>query len=225
MPSDVFPQTLSTWIRDRLLDGSGGGRREVDRHVMEVYAFPLRVYFLGTRDRALGEPDEVIQGFFADRLARPEFFAQWQASGLPLRRWLMNALNFYLKELRRQNQRGHPGGEADTSEPEAPGADPAAEVDRAFVVSMVRAALRNVQRDCDLNGLGPHWTSFFEHFSLDRAYADIGKDLGVDAARAMVMARTVRHRFQAELRRMLSIDGPHGEIDQTILSFVEVGRS
>lgn len=218
---DVFPQTLSTWIRDRLTDGSGGGRREVDRHVMDVYAFPLRVYYLGTRDRNIGEPDEVIQGFFADRLARPEFFAQWQSSGLPLRRWLLNALNFYLKELRRQNQRGHPSGEEAKVEPGTSSGDPEREAERAFVTSMVRAALRNVQRDCDMNALQPHWTSFYEHFYLDRPYADIGKDLGVDAARAMVMARTVRMRFQAELRRMLSIDGPEGEIDQTILSMLQ----
>ncbi len=220
MPADVFPQTLSTWIRDRLLQG-GGGRRDVDRHVMEVYAWPLRVYYLGTRDHSLGEPDEVIQGFFADRLARPEFFAQWQSSGFALRRWLLNAFNFYLKELRRQNHRGHPPGQAVESEPSSSREDPGVEVERAFVVSMVRSALRNVQRDCELQGLQPHWTSFYEHFYLDRPYADVGRDLNVDAARAMVMARTVRNKFQAELRRMLSIDGPDGEIDQVILGILE----
>ena len=48
--SQVFPQTISTWIGMRMGEGSQG-RDELNRHVMSVYAFPLRVYFLGTRDR------------------------------------------------------------------------------------------------------------------------------------------------------------------------------
>jgi hypothetical protein len=219
MPSDVFPKTLSTWIRDRLAGGAGG-RREVDRHVMEVYAFPLRVYFLGGRDRTLGEPDEVIQGFFADRLARADFFAQWQSSGLPLRRWLMNALNFYLKELRRANQRGAAKGDSDMDDPGTDSGDPSADIERAFIISIVRTALRNVQRECEAHGQLRHWTSFYEHFYLDRPYADVGQDLGVDAARAMVMARTVRHKFQTEVRRMMTIDGAEAEVDQAILSLL-----
>lgn len=219
MPPDVFPPTLSTWIRDRLMVGPGG-RREVDRHVMEIYAFPLRVYFLGGRDRTLGEPDEVIQGFFADRLSRAEFFAQWQSSGMPLRRWMMNALNFYLKELRRANQRGAATSDVDTDDPGTSSGDPNADVERAFVISLVRTSLRNIQRQCETDGQLPHWTSFYEHFYLDRSYADIGLDLGVDAARAMVMARTVRHKFQAELRRMMTIDAAEAEVDQAILSLL-----
>jgi hypothetical protein len=220
MPADVFPQTLTTWIRDRL-QGGAGGRREVDRHVMEVYAFPLRVYFLGGRDRTLGEPDEVIQGFFADRLARTEFFAQWQSSGLPLRRWLMNALNFYLKELRRAGNRGAASGESQAEDVGTFEGDPNAEIERAFIISLVRVALRNVERTCELEGQSRHWTSFYEHFYLDRSYADIGRDLGVDAARAMVMARTVRHKFQAEIRRMMTIDGADTEVDKAILSLLQ----
>jgi DNA-directed RNA polymerase specialized sigma24 family protein len=224
MAADVFPQTLTTWIRDRL-SGGAGGRREVDRHVMEVYAFPLRVYYLGGRDRTLGEPDEVIQGFFADRLARAEFFAQWQGSGLPLRRWLMNALNFYLKELRRANKRGAALGENQAEDPGTWSGDPNSEMERAFIISLVRTALRNVQRECDLEGQSRHWTSFYEHFYLDRSYADIGQDLGVDAARAMVMARTVRHKFQAEVRRMMTIDDADPEIDKAILSLLQGAES
>jgi len=224
MPADVFPQTLSTWITDRLMGGSGG-RREVDRHVMQVYAWPLRVYFLGTRDRNLGEPDEVIQGFFADRLARAEFFAQWQSSGFPLRRWLMNAFNFYLKELRRSQRRGAHADDPADLEPGSLNGNPEAAMDREFMISMVRTALENVHRECESNGHANHWTSFYEHFYLDRPYAEIGGHLGVDAARAMVMARTVRHKFQSEVRRMMSIDGADQQLDQAILSLVQGAAS
>jgi hypothetical protein len=217
MPVDVFPQTLTAWIRDRLI---AGGRREVNRHVMDVYALPLRVYYLGTRDQSLGEPDEVIQGFFADRLGRAEFFAQWQSSNLPLRRWLINGFNFYLKELRRANRRNRATGEESDELPTFEG-EPGAAMELAFLVSIVRTSLHHVQRECDSTGLQKHWTSFFEHFCLERPYADIARDLEVDPARAMVMARTVRHKFQAEVRRSMSIDGADQHLDQAILDLVQ----
>lgn len=201
------------------MDGHGG-RREVDRHVMEVYAFPLRVYFLGTKDRSLGEPDDVIQGFFADRLAKPDFFVQWQSSGLPLRRWLMNGFNFYLKELRRSNKRGHPSGEA-ADEPASPAGDPDVEMEKAFVISIVRAALQKTQFHCEAHGLKDHWTVFYEHFYMERPYTEIAPMLDVTPARAMVMARTVRHKFQAEIRRMMTIDSAESRIDDAILTLVQ----
>jgi DNA-directed RNA polymerase specialized sigma24 family protein len=219
MAVDVFPQTLTSWITDRLQGGTEG-RKDVDRHVMEVYAWPLSVYYMGSRDRSLGEPDDVVEGFFADRLAKPDFFAQWQGSGLSLRRWLMNAFNFYIKELRRSQRRGHARGEP-ADEPFTYDGDPDADMEKAFVVSIVRSALEKTKAHCESHGLVPHWTAFFEHFYLERPYADIAPTIGVDAPRAMVMARTVRHRFQAEIRRMMTIDGAETKIDEAIVSLVK----
>src|SRR5882672_12709738 len=95
---DVFPRTLGTWIGRKLQEGKAG-RAEVNRHLMSVYAWPLQVYFRGSSDRWLGEPEDIVQGFFADRLDREEFLPGCQESGLRLRRWLMNGFCFYLKEL------------------------------------------------------------------------------------------------------------------------------
>jgi DNA-directed RNA polymerase specialized sigma24 family protein len=223
MPADVFPETLTSWIQSRLMEGQGG-RKAVDRHVMEVYAWPLRVYYLGTKDRSLGEPDDVVQGFFADRLAKPEFFAQWQGSGLLLRRWLMNGFSFYLKELRRAQKRGQ-SSEPAAEEPGTFDGDPDSEMERAFVISIVRSALEKTQHYCEQNGLAKHWTAFFEHFYLERPYSDIAPTIGVDPARAMVMARTVRHRFQAEIRRMMTIDGAENRLDEAILNLVQGART
>ena len=101
MSANAFPQTRRTWIDDAL-DRGGDGVHDVNGHIMETYAWPLRVYYLGTNSRWLGEPDDVIDGFFADRLARDSFLGDWRASGLRLRRWLINAFCFYLLELRRR---------------------------------------------------------------------------------------------------------------------------
>ena len=61
---------MRTWIGDRL---AGGCASAVNRHIMDVYARPLKIYYMGTSDRWLGEADDIIQGFFADRLAREDF--------------------------------------------------------------------------------------------------------------------------------------------------------
>ena len=104
MKKDVFPETQNTWIGQRLREGKEG-LAEINRHVMNVYAFPLRVYYHGTPHRWLGEADDVIQGYFADRLAREDFFKEWLKSGLRLRRWLINGFGFYLKELKKKRRR------------------------------------------------------------------------------------------------------------------------
>ena len=99
-----FPPTLCTWIEGRLDDGTIG-RDAINRHVMESYELPLRIYYLGTSWRTLGEPEDIINGFMADRLERPNFFTQWKSSGKRLRHWLINALHFYLKEQWRRDRR------------------------------------------------------------------------------------------------------------------------
>ena len=66
---DVFPVTQRTWLGRALVRGHEG-LSEANHHIMDVYAQPLKVYYLGSSFRTLGEPDDVVQGFFADRLAR-----------------------------------------------------------------------------------------------------------------------------------------------------------
>lgn len=216
---DVFPATMNSWIDGRLLDGVRG-RQEVNRHVMDVYAFPLKVYFMGTRDRWLGEPEDVVQGFFASRLSKGEFFQNWRASGLRLRHWLINGFCFYLKELRRAKKRALPNTSS-YSDPEDDDPGPRQAFDRAYIVSLVREALKRSQNVCELEGLGVHFEVFVRHFYQGQAYGDFAKDLGVDAARAAVMARTARSKFQATLRGMINQDGTGSDIDEEIRALLE----
>jgi len=218
MARDVFPMTHMSWIGSRLRDGDAG-RREVGRHLMSVYAEPLRVYYLGTRSRWLGEPDEVVDGFFADRLARPGFVAEWERSGMRLRRWLMNAFGFYLKELARRRRRDAVRDPGPGNEPGFEG-DAERAIDRAFTVSVVRHALDETRRACEVERLEPHWRVFEAHFCRDVPYAAIGAELGVEPARCMVMARTVRSRFRAALCAALEADGAGDRTDAEIMDLL-----
>lgn len=218
---DLFPATRSTWIGDQLRRDDCG-RAEVNRHVMTVYALPLRAYFLGTSERWLGDADDIVQGFFADRLARDDFFASWQQSGMPLRRWLMNAFCFFLKEQRRRHRRDSRGS-ALGDDPITFSGDPDAAIDRAFVVSLVQRALDLTREGCENDSMGDHWRVFEEHHCRGRPYADIAADLGTDAARAAVMARTATRRFRMTLRELLARDsaGDRSDIDEQIRALVE----
>ena len=225
MPSDAFPPTLSTWIDARLADGELG-RAEVNRHIMLVYAEPLRIYALGTRSGHLGDAVDLVQGFFADRLGRPGYFRGWRESGLRLRRWLMNGFGFYLKELRRERRKQ--GSEQPLEEegapPEVDGEVPrlAEEMDRAFAISVVREALQAGEASCRAKGQTQHWEIFRRHYYDGLEYASFVGEYGLAPARAAELARTAAGKFKSALRDLLARDGAlESEIDAELDSLLE----
>lgn len=202
---DAFPPTRTDWIDGELGRGTMG-RQNVNRHVMEAYAWPLKVYFLGTRDRWIGEPEDIVQGFFADRLGRPDYFNKWKASGKRLRHWLINGFCFYLKEINRDRSRGgKPASES--AEPSYDDSAAADEMDRVWVQALVREALVEGEAACARSGLGDHWKIFLSHFYQDQPYERVASSFGVDSTRAAVMARTAKRKFQAALRNLVRQDG------------------
>ena len=219
---DVFPLTQIAWIDENLGEGASG-RSRINRHIMLVYRWPLQVYFMGTRDRWLGEPDEVVDGFFADRLARPQFLTDWRNSSLKLRHWLINAFCFYLRELKRARQRNAHEDLSPAAEPAVGPAD-LHEMDRAYVASLVREAMLEAERQCRSSGLAAHWQVFSIHFVQGRPYDQFVDDLGIDAARAVVMARTAKKKFQAALRDLVSRDSTSTDIDAEIRALLEGHR-
>lgn len=187
---------------------------------MTVYLRPLKIYFMGTSERWLGEPDDVVSGFFADRLARENFLDDWIASGLSLRRWLCNGFCFYLKELRRQKFRDGRAGEL-KDDPVTFSGDPEQAMDRAFVAEVVRVALAQAKEQCIADGLKDHWDVFEQHHCLGRAYQDIGAEMDIRPSRAAVMTRTATKRFREALRELIARDSAHDDVDSEILALLE----
>ncbi len=221
MAKDVFPSTMCTWINQELGAGQRG-RREVNAFLMRTYAWPLQVYFLGTNQRWLGDPEDVVAGFFADRLARPGFLADWQASGLRLRRWLMNGFCFYLREQSRK-RRADRRLVAEAEEPITFTGDPNASVDRAAVVAFVHEAIQAAEDQCLEEGLETHWRAFLRHHLDGASMRELSDELGVNAARAAVMVRTAKRKFRHALAEVLGRDGvPPDEVEEEIRSLLEV---
>ncbi len=217
---DVFPPTMETWITDRLAEGPEG-RPALNEHLMRVYAEPLKVYFRGSSFRWLGEPDDIVNGFFANRLARDEFMHGWQGAGGRLRRWLMNALIFYLREQyreqRKQRERNG-GGEPEHAAPtDAVDDIPERDIDRAWARAVVQQAWRRAAEACRRADQEQHWRLFVRHHLEGQPYRDIAADFDVEPAQAAVMVRTATRKFKAALRDCIAIDGAQEhEIDAEI---------
>ena len=205
MAQNVFPATRRTWICEALDEGPRG-RAAVNLYLMQVYARPLEVYLRGSGYRTAGDPTDLVQGFLADRLARPGFLADWHHSGKPLRRWLANGLLLFVREELRRNQPAASGSEALATVP-APGDDPAErlerEFDQSFVISLVRRALAVTEQRCRSRNLVRHWQSFLLHHYYGMAFDEVAKKLGIPAQEAKETARAPRGRFRAALRELL----------------------
>jgi len=216
-----FPQTARTWIEDHLVRGDAG-QAEVNHHLMSVYAGPLRAYLACTPYRSLGEADDLVEGFFADRLGRPRFLADWHRSEKRLRHWLMNAFVFYLKETARGAGRQERLRNLSDELPDNSQA-PGEALDRAFATALVREAMEQARQSCESRGLADHFEIFREHHWNDVAFAELGTSRGISPERARVMSRTARDAFRRALRTLLLRDGGQGgDIDREIDSLLEV---
>jgi hypothetical protein len=220
---NVFPATQHTWLVNELVNGGPTAFGRVNQHVMTVYAHPLKVYYLGSSWRSSGEPDDIVNGFFANRLSRETFLKDWQSSGLRLRRWLMNGLLFYLKENYRRQVRD---GAVTPLPDEASGTwsgGPEAAFDRAWAESLVRAAWAMAQERCTASGQQTHWDLFIRHHLNGEPYRNLAEAFGVTPGRAAVMVRTSSGKFRSALREVIAADGvPDDEVDQELQQLMEV---
>ncbi|MCE2885513.1 MAG: hypothetical protein LW806_11525 [Planctomycetaceae bacterium] len=104
---DHFPSTEWTWLATRIGEAAhdASAAAELRARVMERYAEPLRIYAKGSSLGWLDDPEALVNGFFASRLARDEYLVKWFESAMPLRRFLANGMLLYLREERRARLR------------------------------------------------------------------------------------------------------------------------
>lgn len=217
LPADgLFPATRRDWLATQSSAGQDG-RREVNGFVMALYAPALEAYLRGSSYRSLGEPGDLVAGFFASRLDRMDFFSRWLASDLPFRRWIVNAFLYFLQEeSRRRRTRA---GVSFDEEPPPPTAEPDAveRFETAWARSIIRAACERAYAMCEAAGQRAHWEVFLMHHADGRGYAEIAESLGIDAARAPGMVRTASGILRRALLEALVRDGGGGpELDEEV---------
>jgi DNA-directed RNA polymerase specialized sigma24 family protein len=260
MPIDHFPSTHATWIDAQLTiaedgeraaaagDATGRARaanahRALREHVMQRYAPALTAYVSTPALRDVAERDEIVGGFFARTMGDPQFFVRWRASGMPLRRWLMNAIAFHCRGLVRDGQRERrrmqgPGGAAGAavdardaaeiagtragSEP-----DPADAFDRAWALALSNEAYAMVQAELVARGKGDDDAVFRMHVVDGMTYAQVATRTGRTEAECLNATRRVAAALRATVRDLLReegvpADGLDAAVDE-VLAIVERG--
>lgn len=207
---EAFPLTCRTWIMVQLEEKGEEGRAAVIRLVMELYRWPLEVYFKGMWERSYfkdSEPSDIVNGFFAKWLEKPNYFSDWFVRGGRLRDWLKGGLCLYVRELweaDRRLEKGKKKFEEHARCRPAGGEESAARaMDRALAVELVRAALKESASACAQEGFSDHHEIFVQHFHHDRPYSEIAPEFNVTPGRAAVMARTAAKRFREAVLKSL----------------------
>jgi DNA-directed RNA polymerase specialized sigma24 family protein len=206
--SELFPTTHATWLIDR----SAYAPNEARAHVMSRYFDPLCAYARASSLRAVGEPTELVNDFFAARLSDDAYLARWSTSGLPLRRWLVNGLitharNRAAAELRRQSKA--PATDPATLASAVASPEPAGllALERAWAMRVMIEAHDRVRSEFDADGKSAWWELFRLHSVQGLGYADASQAAGVPFTSASHINRVVATRLRDTLAALLARDG------------------
>jgi len=108
---DGFP-TTKTWLyRPLIADGSPEAIDVLNEHAYRTYGKPLVGWYRGSRfhhrygPTEESETGEVLSRFVAGRLLDIDYWRKWEASGHPLRNWLVRGCKYTIKEGERQTRR------------------------------------------------------------------------------------------------------------------------
>jgi len=244
MPIDHFPSTHATWIDAQLTIAEEGDRtaasddpaataRAADardalrRHVMERYTDALGAYVSASGLRSAGERDDLVAGFYAGPLSDDTFFRRWRTSGMPLRRWLMNAISFHCRGIRRDAARDRERQSGDRGSAAVVESDAADAFDRAWALSLVNEAYARVQDDLASRGRGIEDEVLRMHVIDGLPYDEVARALGLTRNDCFNATRRVAGRVRDAVRDLLREEGvPESELEAAIaemLRFVERG--
>ena len=231
MQETAFPTTQGTWLRTQVADmyatagnaaaAAESARIKANAHVMERYAEPLAVFVRGSSLARLGEPEELVNGFFASRLSDAAFLEGWVRSGMRLRRWLMNGMLFYGQGVARDRMRAAArGGAVAPRELDGRAASDAtgeAEFERAWALAVVREATARVEDAMRAEGRGVDFEIFKRHAIDGQPYAVFARELGKSEQQCAGATRLAAQRVRAALAEVLREEGvPEHELDDEI---------
>jgi hypothetical protein len=217
-----FPSTHATWLATRIDDGGHAAVHEMALHLMERYRAPLVAYAAQSRLRNIDEPDELVHGFFAVKSADPRFLAEWRASGLPLRRWMLNGLVFHARGVMRDRSR-ETARRAQTPADMLPSSSVDAEraFERSWAFALVEAACRAAHASLTREGRGRAYDCFHRHFFDSVGYARLAADHRIDETTVASEIRLATRRTRTEAEAMLRDE--LGTADERTIA-AELGR-
>jgi len=229
---DFFPSTHETWLHTRIEAISCGdglialqAAQEIREHLMERYAEPLTAYVRGSSLATLGEPTEIVHGFFARSLADAAFTVRWSERGGPLRRWMINGLLLHARGVVRDRARNREHSMTDSAQLESTLASPEPPAERAFELAwslaLLGAACNDVAESFARDGREQAFEIFRQHVVEGKSYPTIEGELGVDPVRAATEVRAVTRALRESLLERLREEGLVGdEIEREVASIL-----
>ncbi len=214
MKSDArFPTTQQTWLRECLAESTASearsrGLRDAREHVMRRYYEPLAAYLGATSYRDIDAPSALVAAFFVDRFGDDTYLQAWKSSGLPLRRWLVNGLLFWLRtEVRRRRREERRLGGAHELSLVEHHAGPDAVFEREWARSIVGDACEVVAQVLQREGESQRWVLFCRHVLDGLSYGEVATAHGCDERDVRNACRLVRSRLEEALLELLRDEG------------------
>lgn len=222
---DHFPRTPRTVVFEAIEEGRA---QDLAGELMRLYGEPLEIYYSATSFRDLGPPRDIVAGFFSSRFSQPAWLPEWKSrheiDRIPLRRWLLNSLNFYLHEefRRRQRDRRIETPEGAATGAEAPGDSAEQRFEREVARAVVGEALERTREACAAAGQSVHLEVFMRHFIGQEPYELLAPAFGLTPSQCAGHSRTVAMKFRRSLAEILVREGadPH-DLDSEIGRLLE----
>ena len=218
MKSDsLFPTTKSTWLGDCLAGTSEGGAagaqsegglHSAREHVMRRYYEPLSAYLAATSYRDFDAPSALVAGFFVDRFADASYLVAWRASGIPLRRWLVNGLLLWVRnEVRRRRRLMERENALFDDSAASSFAGPERIFEREWARSIVTDACSEIADELRREGSGDRWVLFRRHVLDGLTYEEVAREQACDQRAVRNACRLVRVRLESALIGLLRQEG------------------
>jgi len=204
-PTSCFPDIDEQWfLKSVREDASPEG--PAFRVVLEGHMKPLAAYLRASSLRDLGDPDEIVMSFLLGVLGDPRNFREsmerWAASGVALRRWLMNGLLVYVRaRMKERSRKPLPTSDALAESDEALPLERRWE--RALAWEIMQACFRKTQLTLIAEGRGREWDMFMRHVSEGIPLAELAIQFGVPAKEVQAIVRRVCMLVRADVRQRL----------------------
>lgn len=218
-----FPTTHATTILEATRSPHADALAAVAARIIERYAQPLEAYAQGSTLREIGEPRELVHGFLVAKFGTPEtcraYLESWNASGLTLRRWMMNGLLLHVRGIVRDARRTREKpldsavGGLVSAEP-----DPAALFERAWAKAILAEACAQVEQALVAEGRDRAWRVFRLHALDGVPYRDLEGEFALSRQQMADLVRGVTARLRARVRELLDEEGRFGDdaIDEIV---------
>jgi hypothetical protein len=220
MQRSAFPTTSATVLLTLAEPGVADAERaklaqNARCALMSRYAEPLAAFVRGSSLARLGEPEEIVNGFLAARLsddaAIGDFLSRWSASGMRLRRWLMNGILFYgqglARDRARAQERGGPVAPHTLDRREGAATTGESDFERAWALAAVREATARAEAELLAEGRAVEFEIFRRHAIDGQPYAVFARELGRSEQQCAGATRLVAQRVRAAVADLLREEG------------------